>query len=123
MRVIGLVWEYPSTHWYNNGKDFTPEELVSNLNMISPKQRSRSIPIKPRVLLPVRKALPQIDTQETDVVAIDAARLENIDEFEQQARRKVLEREAVGFRNRYYNMQPTSALATEKGLIGKRLDV
>ena len=72
MRVIGLVWEYPSTHWSNNGKDFTPEELVSNLNMISPKQRSRSIPIKPPVLLPAQNALPKLGTQAPDVADMAA---------------------------------------------------
>ena len=28
MRVIGVDWEDLSTHWYKNGKAFTPEDLA-----------------------------------------------------------------------------------------------
>ena len=31
MRVIDLVWEYLTTHWSNNGKAFTTEELALHL--------------------------------------------------------------------------------------------
>ena len=66
--------------------------------------------------------LPQIVTQATDVVAMDADYLETSDEFEHRERRTILEREEVGANNRYSNMQPTSAPAIGKYLIGKRLD-
>ena len=87
------------------------------------KQWSRSIPTKPPVLLPAKKAFPQLGTQVPDVVAMDRDRLETSDEFEQQARCKILEREAVDVSDRYSNMQPTSATAKENVLIGKRMDV
>ena len=63
MRVIGLGCEDLSTHWYKNGKAFTPEDLASHLKMMASKQRSRSIPTKPPVFLPAQKALPQLETQ------------------------------------------------------------
>ena len=34
MRVIGLGWEDPIIHWFNNGTAFAPEELASRLKMI-----------------------------------------------------------------------------------------
>ena len=52
-----------------------------------------------------------------------AVSLETSDESEQQARRTKLEREAVGVGNIYYNMQPTSVTAIDKGLIVKRMEV
>ena len=72
IRVIGLCWEYLSTHWSNNDKAFTPEDLALHLKMIVSKQQSRSTPTKPRVLLPAQNSLPQLDTQAPEVVAIDA---------------------------------------------------
>ena len=75
------------------------------------------------VLLPVRKALRQLGTQSPDFVVMDAYPLETIDTFEQQASRTILERGTVGVGNRYSNMQPTSAPAIDKGLIGKLQDV
>ena len=54
---------------------------------------------------------------------MDADRLETSDEFEQQARCKILEREAVDVSDRYSNMQPTSAPAIDKVLIRKQMDV
>ena len=87
------------------------------------KQWSRSIPTKPPVLFPVQKVLTQLGTQSSDVVAMDTSHVENSDEFEQQARLTILEREAVGVGDRYSNMQPTSATAKENVLIGKRMDV
>ena len=71
MRVIGLGWEDLITHWSKNGKSFTVEELASYLKMIVSKKRSHSIPTKPPVFLPARKATPQIGTQAPDVVAMD----------------------------------------------------
>ena len=91
--------------------------------MIVSKQRSRSIPTKPSVLLPVQKALPQLSTQEPEFVAMDTARLETSDESEHQERRTRLEREAVGVGDRYSIMQPNSEPAIDKGFIGKRLDI
>ena len=70
MRVIGLGWEDPSTYGSKNGKAFTPEELVSHLKMIVSNQWSRSIPAKLPLLLPAKKAMPQLGTQSPDVVAI-----------------------------------------------------
>ena len=67
--------------------------------------------------------LPQIFTQETDVVPMDADYLETSDEFEHQERRTILEREEVGANNRYSNMQPTPTPAIGKYFIGKWLDV
>ena len=72
MRVIGVDWEDLSTHWYKNGKAFTPEDLASHLKMIVSKQRSRSIPIKPPVLLPAQNALPKLGTQAPDVADMAA---------------------------------------------------
>ena len=86
-------------------------------------QRSHSIPTKLPVLLPARKVLLQLVTQAPDVVAMDGARLETSDEFEKQARRTIFDRGLVGIGYRYSNMQPTSAPAIDKGLIGKWLDV
>ena len=123
MRVIGLGWEDLRTHWSNNGKASTTEEITLHLKILVSKHQSCSIPTKPPVLLPVQKALPQLDTQAPDVVAMDVAFIETTDEFEQQASRTRLEREVVGVCGRYSNMQPTSAPAIDKGLIGKRLDV
>ena len=54
---------------------------------------------------------------------MDADNIETSDDFDHHARRKRLEREAVGVGDRYSNMQPTSAPAIDKGLIGKRLEV
>ena len=54
---------------------------------------------------------------------MDESCLETSDEFEQQARRKILKREEFGVSDIYSNMQPTSAPAIDKVLIGKRLDV
>ena len=107
MRVIGLGWEVASTHWSNNDKNFTQEELESHLKMIVSKQRSRSIPTKAPVFLSVQEALPQLGTQSPDIVAMDSDRLETNDEFKKQARHKILERELVGFSDRHSNMQPT----------------
>ena len=76
MRVIGLSWEYQSTHWSKTGNSFTPEELPPHFKMIVSKQRSLSIPTKPPVLLHVQKALPQVITQATEIFAMYAARLE-----------------------------------------------
>ena len=53
---------------------------------------------------------------------MDSDCLETSDEFEHQERRTILEREEVGADYRYSNMQPTSAPAIGKYLIGKRLD-
>ena len=75
-----------------------------HIKMIVPKQRSRSIPTKSLVLIPAKKVLSQLGTQSPDVFAMDAARLETSDEFEQKARRTILEREAVGVGDRYSNM-------------------
>ena len=111
MRVIGLVWEGLRKQWYRNGKAFTLEELSLNLKTIVSKQRSRFIPTKSPVLLPVWKALTQIGTQAPDIVAIFVDSLETSDEFEQQSRRTSLEREEVGVVNIDSNMQSTSAPA------------
>ena len=54
---------------------------------------------------------------------MDEDRLETSYEFDQQERHTTLERKAVGVGDRYYNMNPTSAPAIDKGLIGNRLDV
>ena len=54
---------------------------------------------------------------------MDADNIKTRDDFDHNARRKRLEREAVGVGDRYSNMQPTSAPAIDKGLIGKRLEV
>ena len=75
------------------------------------------------MFLPARKALPQLGTHAPGVVAMDTDRLETSDEFDQQARRTRLEREEVGVNDRYSNMQPTSAPAIDKYLIGKRIHV
>ena len=123
MEVIVLGWEDLNTHWSKNVKALTPEDLVLHLKIIVSKQWSRSIPTKPPVLFPVQKALTQLGTQSSDVVAMDTSHVENSDEFEQQARLTILEREAVGVGDRYSNMQPTSATAKENVLIGKRMDV
>ena len=76
MRVIGLGWEELSTHWPNNGKAFTLEDIASHLKMINKSNRPRSIPTKPPVLLPVQKALPKLGTQAPDVVSMDADLIE-----------------------------------------------
>ena len=99
-----MGWEDLSTHWYKNYKAFTPEELTSHLKIIVSKQCSRSVPTKTPVLIPVQKALLQIVKKAPDVVSMDAARIETSDEFEQQARRTRLEREAVDIVGRYSNM-------------------
>ena len=91
--------------------------------MIVSKQQSCSIPTKPPVFLPAWKALSQLGTQATDVVAMDVSCLEASDEFEHQIRHTQLERETVGIRDIYYNMQPTSVPAIDKGFIGKRLGI
>ena len=85
--------------------------------MIVSNQQSRSIPSNLPVFIPVKKALPQLGTQAPDVIAMDSDYLETSDECEQQARRIILEREAVGVGDIYSNMQPTSASAIDKGLI------
>ena len=121
--MIDLVLEYLSTYWSNNVKAFTPEDIVSHLKMIVAKQWSRSIPTNPPVLLPAKHSLPQLGTQALDVVAMDAARLETSDEFEQQSRCTRLERDKFGVGYRYYKMWPTSEPDIDNGLIGKRLDV
>ena len=54
---------------------------------------------------------------------MDAAFLETSDEFEHQSRRTRLEREEVGVRYRYSNIQPTSATAIYKFFIVKRLEI
>ena len=56
-RVMYWGWEDLIMHWFNNGKDFTPEDLTSYIKMIVPKQQSCSIPTKPPVLIPAQKAL------------------------------------------------------------------
>ena len=91
--------------------------------MIVSKQRLRSIPTKPPAFLPVQKALPELVTQATNVVAIYAARLETSDECEEQTRRTIMERDSVCIGNIYSNMKPTSAPDTYKVFIGKSLDV
>ena len=48
---------------------------------------------------------------------MDEDRLETSYEFDQQERHTILERKAVGVGDRYYNMNPTSAPAIDKGLI------
>ena len=58
-----------------------------------------------------------------DVVAMNAACIENSDEFEHQAMHTGLEREAFGAVDRYSNMQPTSSPTIEKYLIDKWIDV
>ena len=75
------------------------------------------------MLIHVRKALPQIGTQEPDVVTMDTAYLETSGEFDHQERHTRLEREAFVVSNIYYNIQLTSALATDKKFIDIRLDV
>ena len=72
MRVIGLGWDDLSTYWSNNGKAFTLEDLASHIKMIVSKQRSRSIPTKPPVLLPAQNALPKLGTQAPDVADMAA---------------------------------------------------
>ena len=81
MRVIGLVWEDLSTHWSNNGKAFTLEEIASHLKMIVSNQRSRFIPTNPSVLLPALKMLLQLGTQAQDDISVDTARIETSDKF------------------------------------------
>ena len=70
-------------HWSNNGKAFTPEELALHLKIIVSKQQTHSIPTKPPLLPPAQKALSQLFTQASYVVAMDAAFLETIDESDQ----------------------------------------
>ena len=74
------------------------------------------------MFLPAQKSIPQLSTQALDVVAMDAACIETSDEFEQQARRTILERESVGDGDRYSNIQPHSAPAIDTDFIGKRMD-
>ena len=57
-RMISLGWEDMITNWYKNGKAFTSEELESHLKMIVSKQRSRSIPTKPPVLISAQNDMP-----------------------------------------------------------------
>ena len=118
-----MVWEKLSTHCSKNGKAFTIEELAFHIKMIVSKQMSVSIPTNPLVFLPAQKALPQLGTQSPDIVAMDAARLETSDKFEQQARCTILKRKAVGISDRYSNIRPNSAPTIDKGLIDKRLDI
>ena len=73
MRVICLCWEDLITHWSNNSKAFTPEELVLYIKIILSNQWSCFIPNKLPVFLPAQKALPQLVTQAPDVVAMDVA--------------------------------------------------
>ena len=67
-----MDWEYLSKKWYKNAKAFNPEDPTLHLKMIVSKQWSRSIPTKPPVFLPAKKALPQLRTQSPDIVAIEA---------------------------------------------------
>ena len=76
MGVIGLGWGDLSTHWSNNRKAFTPEDLDWNIKTIVSKQRQCYIPTKPPMLLLEQKALLKLVTQETDIVAMDADHLE-----------------------------------------------
>ena len=75
------------------------------------------------MFLPAQKALPQLGMQSPEVFSIDADSIETIDEFEQQTRSTILEREEVRVSERYSNMQPTSAPTIDKDLIYKWLGV
>ena len=114
MKVIGLGWESLITHWSNNVKAFTPEELALHIKMIVSKQQSRSIPTKRLVLLPAQKVMPQINMQLPDAVTMDSDCLETSDEFEHHSRRTRLDREEFDVGDRYSNMQPTSAPSIDK---------
>ena len=89
--------------------------------MVVSNHRSHSIPTNPPLLLPIRKALPQLGTQEPYIFSMDVFHIETSDEFDQQERCIILERGEVGVGDRYLNTQPNSAQGTDKGFIGKRL--
>ncbi len=123
MRVVGLGWDDCRTAWSKNGKEYTPDELAQHLKNIIRDTRNRKIPKNAPVVLPMRKELPVLGTQTSDVVAIDAARLATSDEFEANARRIRDDREANGIGDSCGNKQPMSAPNVDDELIGKRLEV
>ena len=62
IRVICLGWEDLITHWYKNGKAFTPEDVALYLKMIVSNQQPHSIPTKPLVFPPAQMMLTKIGT-------------------------------------------------------------
>ena len=61
IRVIGFGWKDLHHPWSRDGRDYSPEELLTHLvDTIIPEQSSRGIPDMPTMDLPSRKETKQL---------------------------------------------------------------
>lgn len=123
MRVVGLGFSDLATAWSKDGKEFTPHHLAAHLKTIITATRSRTIPAKPPIPLPERKALPSLGVQAHDAAALDLLQLSKGTDFEAEARRVRAEREAAGIGDPRAEKQQQSRPLVDKALLGKRLEI
>ena len=123
MRVIGLGWKDLATPWSKNGVEFTSNELMNHLKLIIEQERTRIIPSKFQPDISKRKDLPQLGTRIMNIQDFDINRQSNTQSFEKNAMNVRNEREALGFGDRYTEMQPTSRPNIDIHLLGKRLEI
>ena len=82
IRVIGFGWKDLGHPWSINGVTYTASTLLNHLcGEIKTYQRNQKLPNVPPVVLPSRGDRQQLGTRSIDIVALDARKRENEEEF------------------------------------------
>ena len=72
IRVLGLGWDNWHHSWYEEGHDFTGEELAEYIKKLMKREKKIKISAKPLVDILTRKKLTVLGTISPGIIRLDA---------------------------------------------------
>ena len=124
MRFKGFGWDDWKTAWSHMGVQYTIQELAKILKglITTEKKKKRTIPNKPPVPVPQRKAVPVLGTATSQRDKLDMVAREKEDELDNAARKEWRDRELKGIGSVRQNMQPLSAPELNQAFVGRKIE-
>ena len=121
---MGYGWTHWKTPWSHHGELLSIPELTACLKELikMEKQLKTSIPDKPKPILPTRAVMPILGQLTEQGIEPDAKASDNMEDFEQNARLELKDRESHDIENMDTLCQQLDAPDILVTLIGSRIE-